>query len=376
MAQGDYYKILGVDKNADEAELKKAYRRLAMKYHPDRNPDDKDAEAKFKEAKLAYEVLNDPQKRKIYDQYGAAGLEGAHAGAQGGGRGFGDIFGDVFGDIFGQAQAGGRQNYATRGQDLQYNMELSLEEAVQGVEKKVQIPTSVHCEVCNGSGAKAGTKPKPCGKCQGSGQIHMQQGFFAVQQTCPDCRGRGEIIEQACSACHGQGKKRETKTLNIKVPQGIDTGDRIRLSGEGEAGDNGGPNGDLYVQMHIKEHPIFERDGANLHTQVPLSFATAALGGDLEVPTLDGRVKIKIPEGTQTGKMFRLRGKGVKPARGGTVGDILCQVEVETPVKLNKVQKELLKDFDLSLQKAANKHNPRSGGWMDGVKKFFDDMRS
>lgn len=376
MAERDYYEVLGVERSVDDGTLKKAYRKLAMKYHPDRNPDDEEAENKFKEAKKAYEVLSDAEKRQIYDQYGHAGLEQGGMGGQGAGAGgFGDIFGDVFGDIFGGGGRGGRSR-ATRGDDLQYNLELTLDEAVRGVEKKIKVPTNVHCEVCNGTGAKPGTQPKECETCGGVGQVRMQQGFFSVQQTCPHCRGTGKVISDPCNSCHGQGLKKETKTLNVKVPSGVDTGDRIRLSGEGEAGEHGGPNGDLFVQMHVQSHPIFDRDGANLHTKVPVSFATAVMGGELEVPTLDGRVKIKIPEGTQTGKQFRLRGKGIKPVRGGAVGDILCQVEVETPVKLTKEQKKLLKSFDEALQKGGNKHNPKSGGWMDGVKKFFDDMKS
>lgn len=382
MSKRDYYEVLGVGKSADDAELKKAYRRLAMKYHPDRNPDSEEAEQKFKEAKEAYEVLSDPQKRQAYDQFGHAGVDPSAGGGFGGGgaQGFGDlgdIFGDVFGDIFGGG--GGRRRggapRAQRGADLQYNLEVTLEEAVHGTDTKIRVPSHVHCEVCNGSGAKPGTSPQSCSTCGGMGQVRMQQGFFSVQQTCPNCRGTGQVISDPCDSCHGMGRKQETKTLSVKIPPGVDTGDRIRLSGEGEAGERGGPNGDLYVQMHVKRHPIFERDGANLHCTVPLSISQAALGGEVEVPTLEGRVKLKIPAGTQTGKQFRLRGKGVKPVRGGMVGDILCRAEVETPVNLTKRQKELLEEFEATMKEGGSKHNPKSGSWMDGVKKFFEDMK-
>jgi molecular chaperone DnaJ len=353
---------------------------MAMKYHPDRNPDSQEAEAKFKEVKEAYEVLTDAQKRQIYDQYGHQGLEGAGQGFGGGGQGFGDfgdIFGDVFGDIFGGG--GGRRrgggSRAQRGSDLQYNLEMTLEEAVSGKDVQIKVPTQVHCEVCNGSGAKPGTSPQTCGTCGGVGQVRMQQGFFSVQQTCPNCRGTGKVISDPCTSCHGKGRKQEKKTLSVTIPAGVDTGDRIRLSGEGEAGEHGGPSGDLFVQVHVRDHPIFERDNAHLYTTVPLSITKAALGGELEVPTLDGRVMLKIPAGTQSGKQFRLRGKGVKPVRGGPVGDIICRVEVETPVNLTKRQRELFEELSASLDDGNNKHNPKSGTWMDGVKKFFDDMK-
>lgn len=379
MSKRDYYEVLGVSKGASDDELKKAYRRLAMKYHPDRNPDSEEAEAKFKEAKEAYEILGDAEKRQAYDQFGHAGVDPNNQGGFGGGfggGGFGDAFGDIFGDIFGGGGRRGGQSYAQRGADLQYNMELSLEEAVHGVEKKIEIPTEVHCEVCNGTGAKKGTSPQQCTTCGGLGQVRMQQGFFSVQQTCPHCRGTGKIITDPCESCYGKGVKEETKTLSVKIPAGVDTGDRVRLSGEGQAGEHGGPHGDLFVQVHVKSHNIFNRDGANLHSVAPISFATATLGGEIEVPTLDGRVVLKIPAGTQTGKQFRLRGKGVKQVRGGAVGDILCKVEVETPVNLNAKQKELLKAFDDSVSDGGNKHSPKSKGWMDGVKRFFEDMTS
>lgn len=374
MSKRDYYEILGVARDIDPKELKKAYRKLAMKYHPDRNPDDKDAEAKFKEATEAYEVLSDEQKRAAYDQYGHAGVDqSAGGGAYGGNANFSDIFGDVFGDIFGAAGGGrGGRGGPSRGSDLRYTLELTLEEAVRGVDKKIRIPTLVNCETCNGSGAKPGTKPKTCATCHGQGQIRMQQGFFSVQQTCPSCRGQGTFIEEPCTSCHGRGVKEETKTLSVKIPAGVDTGDRIRLAGEGEAGAMGGPAGDLYVQVSVREHSLFHRDGRNLYCDVPISIVDAALGGELEVPTLDGRVKLKIPAETQSGKLFRLRGKGVAPVRGGAAGDLLCRVQVETPVNLNDEQKDLLMKFQASL--TGEKHSPQKKSWFEGVKKFFEEI--
>ncbi|WP_347253292.1 molecular chaperone DnaJ [Leminorella grimontii] len=376
MAKKDYYEILGVGRDADEREIKKAYKRLAMKHHPDRNQGDKDSEEKFKEIKEAYEVLTDPQKKAAYDQYGHAAFEqggmggGGFGGGFGGGADFNDIFGDVFGDIF-----GGRRQRASRGADLQYTMTLTLEEAVRGVAKEIRIPTLAECDVCHGSGAKAGTSATTCSTCHGSGQVQMRQGFFAVQQTCPTCHGRGKIIKDPCTKCHGQGRVEKTKTLSVKIPAGVDTGDRVRLSGEGQAGENGAPAGDLYVQVQVKQHPIFERDGNNLYCEVPISFAMAALGGEIEVPTLDGRVSLKIPAETQTGKLFRMRSKGVKSVRGGSQGDLLCRVVVETPVKLNEKQKELLKELDESLGgDKGSRNSPRSKSFFDGVKKFFDDL--
>lgn len=373
MAKKDYYEILGVSRDADEREIKKAYKRLAMKHHPDRNQGDKDSEAKFKEIKEAYEILTDAQKKAAYDQYGHAAFE--HGGMGGGGFGggggdFNDIFGDVFGDIF-----GGRRQRASRGSDLQYNMVLTLEEAVRGVTKEIRIPTLAECDTCHGSGAKAGSSATTCSTCHGAGQVQMRQGFFAVQQTCPTCHGRGKIIKDPCNKCHGQGRVEKTKTLSVKIPAGVDTGDRVRLSGEGEAGENGAPAGDLYVQVQVKPHPIFERDGNNLYCEVPINFAMAALGGEIEVPTLDGRVNLKVPAETQTGKLFRMRGKGVKSVRGGAQGDLLCRVVVETPVKLNDKQKQLLRELEESLggEKGA-KNSPRSKSFLDGVKKFFDDL--
>ena len=375
MSKRDYYEVLGVAKNASEAELKKAYRRLAMKHHPDRNPDNKESEDKFKEAKEAYETLTDAQKRAAYDQFGHAGVDssmGGGGGYAGGGASFSDIFSDIFGGGFGGAGGGGPQRY--RGADLRYNLNLSLEDAVNGTTVKIRVPTMVKCEPCKGTGAKPGTSPETCSTCAGHGQVRMQQGFFSVQQTCPDCHGTGQQIKDPCTSCHGQGRVQENKTLSVKVPAGVDNGDRIRLSGEGEAGEHGGPPGDLYVQMSIKPHDIFERQDNNLICEVPIDMVTATLGGEIDVPTLTGRVKLKIPAGSQGGKVFRLRGKGVKPVRGGPVGDLLCAIAVEIPVKLTSKQEDLLRQFGDSL-KGNGKHSPKTTSWLGGVKKFFDDMK-
>ncbi len=379
MAKEDYYKLLGVEKNASDAELKKNYRRLAMKYHPDRNKDKpEEAEAKFKQIKEAYEILSDPKKRAAYDQFGHAGVENTMGGGPGGfgGENFSDIFGDVFGDIFGGSAGGSRRRGGggQAGSDLRYNLDLTLEEAVSGTEATVRVPVLVNCGECKGSGAKAGTNPVTCSTCQGHGQVRMQQGFFSVQQTCPTCHGSGKQITDPCRKCHGQGRVQEEKTLSVKVPAGVDNGDRIRLAGEGEAGANGGPSGDLYVQIQVKDHQIFTRDGANLYCEVPISFPTACLGGELEVPTLNGKVKLKIPTETQTGKLFRLRGKGVKPVRGGAVGDLLCRVQIETPVRLTKEQKGLLNDLQKSLSGGGKHHSPQEHSWTDGVKSFFEKL--
>lgn len=379
MAQEDYYSILGVPRGADEAEIKKAYRRLAMKYHPDRNKDKtKESEEKFKAITQAYEVLSDPQKRRAYDQFGHAGVDpshGFHGGGGAGPEGFGDIFENIFSDIFGGGGARGGRRQA-RGNDLRYSLELSLEDAVKGTQTTIKVPTWVTCGTCNGSGANKGAKPVTCTSCQGHGQIRMQQGFFAVQQTCPTCHGSGEIISDPCKTCRGQGRVRDEKTLNVKIPAGVDDGDRIRLSGEGEAAPHGGVSGDLYVQIHLREHPIFKREENNLYCEVPISFVMAALGGEIEVPTLEGKIKLKIPPETQTGKLFKLSGKGVKPVRGGHVGDLLCRVMVETPVSLNREQKELLKQFENSLQ-SDNRHasTPKVSKWLQKVKEFFEDMK-
>ncbi|SDS94232.1 molecular chaperone DnaJ [Halopseudomonas xinjiangensis] len=377
MAKRDYYEVLGVERGASDAELKKAYRRLAMKYHPDRNPDDKAAEDSFKEANEAYEVLTDPNKRAAYDQYGHAGVDpnmGAGGAGGFGGANFSDIFGDVFGDIFGGAGGRGRSS-VQRGSDLRYTLELDLEEAVRGTSVTIRVPTLVACKTCEGSGAKKGTAPVTCTTCGGHGQVRMQQGFFSVQQTCPRCHGTGKMIADPCNDCHGHGRVEEQKTLSVKVPAGVDTGDRIRLAGEGEAGVNGGPAGDLYVVVSVREHKIFQRDGKNLYCEVPISFADAALGGELEVPTLDGRVKLKIPDGAQTGKLFRLRGKGVTPVRGGSAGDLLCRVVVETPVNLTKRQRELFEELRETLEVEGSNQSPRAKSWFEGVKNFFEDMK-
>jgi molecular chaperone DnaJ len=373
MAQRDYYEVLGVNKDVAEADLKKAYRRLAMKYHPDRNPDDADAEAKFKEAKEAYEVLADPQKREAYDRFGHAGVDPSRGGMGGGFGGedaFGDIFGDVFGDIFGGGRRGGRSQ-VYRGADLRYELDLSLEQAVAGDNISIDIPGHVECDQCSGSGAEPGTDVDTCSTCSGVGQVRVTQGFFSIQQTCPACKGLGKTIKTPCKKCRGHGTVRKNRKLSVKIPAGVDTGDRIRLSREGEPGRNGGPPGDLYVDVMVEPHPIFTREGQNLHCDVPISFATAALGGTVEVPTLDGAVNIKVPAETQSGKMFRVRGKGVPSVRAHGVGDLFCKVQVETPVKLTGEQKRLLREFDDSVA-ASEKHSPRARSWLDGVRRFFE----
>jgi molecular chaperone DnaJ len=381
MAKRDYYEVLGVAKNASEDEIKKSYRKLAMKYHPDRNQGDeaKQAEEKFKEAKEAYEMLTDAQKRAAYDRFGHAGVDpnmGAR-GASGGPDGFGgfaEAFGDIFGDIFGgaagtRARGGGPQMY--RGGDLKYSMEISLEEAANGAEKTIKVPAWDDCTVCSGTGAKPGTKPTTCPTCGGAGQVRMQQGFFSIQQTCPRCHGTGKIIPDPCTACSGVGKVKRTKTLEVKIPPGIDDGMRIRSAGNGEPGTNGGPPGDLYVEIQVAEHSVFQREGDDLHCEVPVSFATATLGGEVEVPTLGGRASVQIPEGTQSGKVFRLRGKGVKGVRSGFPGDLYCHMQIETPVKLTEHQKKLLKEFDASVHQGGAKHSPQEKSWADRVKDFF-----
>jgi molecular chaperone DnaJ len=378
MSKRDYYEVLGVDKSATEREIKKAYKRLAMKYHPDRTQGDKKLEEKFKEVQEAHEMLTDSQKRAAYDQYGHAGVDpNRGGGGHGQGGDFGDIFGDVFGDIFGGGRGGGgRQSRARQGSDLQYNLEMSLEEAVKGKTVEIRVPTLASCDTCDGSGAKKGSSAKTCNTCHGQGQVQMRQGFFAVQQTCPTCSGKGKIISDPCKPCHGQGRVEKTKTLSVKVPPGVDTGDRIRSTGGGEAGENGAPSGDLYVQIHVREHNIFTRDANNLYCEVPLSFTRAALGGEIEVPTLEGKVKLKVTAETQTGKMFRLRNKGVKSVRSGSVGDLICKVVIETPVNLSKRQKELLNELEDSMGtgKDVARNRPKESGFFDGVKKFFDDL--
>ena len=378
MSKRDYYEVLELQKGASEADIKKAYRRLAMKHHPDRNPDDHAAEGKFKEAKEAYEVLSDGHKRAAYDQYGHAGVDAASRGGPGGGQGFdprdafGDIFGDVFGDIFGAGRRGRSQVF--RGADLRYELELDLEQAVFGDTVNIDFATLGECEECKGTGSSKGSKPTTCTSCNGAGQVRMQQGFFTVQQTCPRCQGRGQIVSDPCPKCRGQGRARKQKTLAVKVPAGVDSGDRIRLGSEGEAGRNGGPAGDLYVEIRVRPHAIFERDGSHLSCELPITFKTAALGGSIEVPTLDGEVNIKVPPETQSGRVFRLREKGIKPVRGGPTGDLFCRVVIETPVHLSREQKELLAKFDESLKKDTKRHHPREESWLDGVKRFFTSL--
>lgn len=375
MAKRDYYEVLGVNRDASEDEIKKAYRKLAMKHHPDRNPDNPKSEGLFKEAKEAYEVLCDGQKRAAYDQYGHAGVDQQHGGMGGmHGGGFAEAFGDIFGDIFGAAAGarGGRSN-VYRGADLRYNLEITLEQAAHGTETRIRIPTMEECETCKGSGAKPGTQPKTCTTCNGQGQVRVTQGFFSIQQTCPKCHGTGKIIPEPCITCHGAGRVKKHKTLSVNIPSGINEGDRIRLAGEGEPGVNGGPPGDLYVQMQIQAHQVFTRDNDDLHCEMPVSFATAALGGELEIPTLEGSAKIKVPAETQSGKIFRLRGKGIRGVRSHAQGDLFCHVVVETPVNLTERQRELLKEFEAINLKDAERHSPRAQSWMQKVKAFFAD---
>lgn len=379
MSKRDLYKVLDVARDASEADIKKAYRRLAMKHHPDRNPDDKASEEQFKEAKQAYEVLCDAGKRATYDQFGHAGLDAQRGGGGGPGmnpgEAFGDIFGDVFGDIFGGARRGGRSQ-VFRGADLRYDLELDLNQAVFGTTVEIEVPKLAECETCKGTGAAKGSAPVQCETCHGSGQVRVSQGFFQLQQTCPRCRGSGKIVKNPCDTCLGQGRVRRTKKLSVKIPAGVDNGDRVRLGGEGEAGRNGGPAGDLYVEMHVRPHEIFEREGEHLSCEVPVSFVTAALGGTVIVPTLDGQVSLKIPAETQSGRVFRLRDKGVQPVRGGSRGDLFCRAMVETPVKLSSEQRDLLRKFEASLKGDDGRHSPREEGFFEGVKRFFTSAES
>lgn len=368
----DYYDVLGVSREASARDIKKAYRRLAMKHHPDRNPGDAASEEKFKEASEAAEVLTDDEKRARYDQFGHAGLEGAAGGGGfGGGSGsFGSIFEDVFGDIFSNGRGGSR---VQRGTDLKYTLDVTLEEAVRGVNPQIKVPTLVECQECLGSGAERGTSPTACVQCGGMGQVTSRSGFFSVQQACPRCRGTGKMITDPCGQCGGQGRRQETKTLSVKIPPGVDTGDRVRLPSQGEAGPNGGPAGDLYVEVRVEDHAIFQREAQHLFCEVPISFTDAALGSEVEVPTLDGRVNLKIPSETQTGKRFRLRGKGVDVSqinRGG-VGDLYCEIIVETPVNLTKRQRELLREFE---EASSDAQSPRRHSFFEGVKSFFDGL--
>ena len=377
----DCYDILGVNRDASDEDIKKSYRKLAMKFHPDRNPDSKDAEEKFKEAKEAYEILSEPEKRRAYDAYGHAGVNPQMGGGPGGfgggagGEGFGgfsEAFGDIFGEIFGGARGrGGQQVY--RGADLRYNMDITLEQAARGTETKIRIPSLDECATCRGNGAKPGTKPKTCHTCNGQGQVRLQQGFFSIQQTCPTCHGTGKVIPEPCAACGGAGRTKNHKTLSVKIPAGVDDGDRIRLSGEGEGGMNGGPPGDLYVVVQLKPHGVFQREGADLHCEMPISFTVAALGGEINIPTLEGEAKIKIPAETQSGQVFRLRGKGIRPIRQTSAGDLMCHVVVETPVRLAERQRELLRELEEINKKDGDRHNPRAKSFMDKVKDFFAD---
>jgi len=374
MSKRCYYEVLGVERAATDEDLKKAFRRLAMKHHPDRNPDDKECEARFKEAKEAYEILGDKQKRTLYDRHGHAAFE--HGNGAGGG-GFhadvGDIFGDIFSDIFGM---GGGRARPRGGADMRYVLELDLEEAVFGVEKKIDIPSLVACDTCDGSGSKDG-KTETCGTCRGHGRVRMQNGIFSIQQACPHCGGSGKTIANPCKACRGEGRVQRDKTLVVKIPAGVDSGDRIRLSGEGQAGPAGTPAGDLYVEVHVREHAIFQRERDDLYCEVPIRFSQAALGAELSVPTLGGDATIRIPAETQTGKSFRLRGKGVRNVRNGHVGDLICRVVVETPVKLSARQRELLQQFEASFEDGEGaSHTPRASSWLDGVKQFWERVTS
>ncbi len=376
MSKRDYYEVLGVAKDASEQDITKAYRKLAMKHHPDRNTDGdaKESEEKFKEAKEAYEVLSDASKRAAYDRFGHAGL-GQGAGGFGGGGpegfgGFADAFGDIFSDIFGGGARGGR-NAVYRGADLRYSMEVTLEQAAEGFATEIRVPSWDTCETCSGSGAKPGTSAKTCGTCGGAGNVRMSQGFFSIQQTCPTCRGSGKVIPEPCTPCSGAGRVRKNKVLEVAIPQGIDEGQRIRLAGKGEPGMNGGPHGDLYVEIHLKQHTVFQRDGDDLHCEVPIGFTTAALGGEVEVPTLNGKASLEVGEGTQSGKTYRLRGKGIKGVRSSYPGDLYCHVSVETPVRLTEKQKKLLREFDTSLKAGGQKHSPQEKSFVDRMKGFF-----
>jgi len=383
MAKRDFYEVLGVAKNASEDDIKKAYRKLAMKHHPDRNQGDKsrESEEKFKEAKEAYEVLSDGSKRAAYDRFGHAGVDPSGAGGfrgAGGAEGFGgfaEAFGDLFGDIFGGGAAGGAARgggrNAFRGADLRYNMELSLEQAAKGFTTDIRVPSWEICETCHGNGAKPGTQPKVCGTCSGSGAVRVTQGFFSIQQTCPTCHGSGKVVPDPCLTCHGEGRLKKNRVLEVGIPAGIDEGQRIRLSGKGEPGMNGGPPGDLYVEIRIKPHTMFQRDGDDLHCEVPVSVVTAALGGEIEIATLSEKVSITVPEGTQSGRTFRLRGKGIRGVRSTVPGDLYCHVSVETPVRLTERQKKLLRELDASLKEGGAKHSPQNKSFMDRMKGFF-----
>ncbi|MFC2967020.1 molecular chaperone DnaJ [Acidimangrovimonas pyrenivorans] len=382
MAKRDYYEVLGVERGASAEELKKAYRRKAKELHPDRNSDNPDAENQFKEVNEAYDALKDADKRAAYDRYGHAAFEGGMGGARGGPGGMGgqgdfasafsDVFEDLFGDFMGGRGGGGGRSRAQRGSDLRYNLRVTLEEAYNGVQKTITVPTAVSCTVCNGTGAEGGAEPATCPTCSGMGKVRAQQGFFTVERTCPTCGGIGQIVKNPCKACGGAGRVEKERALSVNIPAGVETGTRIRLAGEGEAGLRGGPTGDLYIFIEVRDHPIFQRDGVNLYCRVPVGITTAALGGDLEVPTIDGgRSRVKIPAGSQTGRQMRLRGKGMPALRGGGSGDMLIELAVETPVNLTSRQKELLREFD----ELSEDNNPESNSFFSKVKGFWDGMK-
>ncbi len=377
MSQKDFYEVLGVARGASDDEIKKAYRKLAMKYHPDRNPDNKEAEEKFKEIQKAYEILSTPEKKSAYDQYGHAGVD-PNMGQGGFGGGFGGAgagnfdFGDIFSQMFGGGGGGGRQQHNHEGADLRYDIEISLEEAARGIKKKITIPTHEECDVCHGSGAKPGTSPVTCHTCHGNGVVNVRQAIFQVQQTCPTCHGTGQEIKEPCIKCRGAGQVKTSKTLEVNIPAGVDDGSRIRLSGEGEPGSHGAPSGDLYVVIHVKQHNVFERDAMDLHCELPIGFTTAALGGEVEVPTLDGRVKLTIPPETQTGRKMRVKGKGVKSLRSSLKGDLYCHIVVETPVNLTERQKELLSEFETIATGMERSQTPRQKSFMDKLRDLFD----
>ena len=371
----DLYETLGVSKSASEDEIKKAYRKLAMKYHPDRNPDNKEAEEKFKEIQKAYDVLSDSQKRAQYDQFGEAGIDPNQMGGGGFGGGFGGFgggfdFGDIFSQMFGAGGASRQQNF--QGADLRYDIQISLEEAANGLKKQINIPSHEECDVCHGSGAKAGTSAETCPDCRGTGTIHIQQAIFQLKQTCPRCRGEGKIIKEPCVKCRGQGKLKTSRTIEISIPAGIDDGQAIRLSGQGAMGSHGAPAGDLLVYVSVKPHDIFERDGRDLHCELPISFTVAALGGEVEVPTLNGRAKTTIPAGTQTGRRLRLRGKGITGIRSPMQGDLYCHIVVETPINLTERQKELLMEFEKISTGLERPQNPHQRSFLDKLKDLFD----
>jgi len=379
MAKRDYYETLGVAKGASEAEIKKGYRTKAKELHPDRNTDNPNAEAQFKEANEAYDVLKNPEKKAAYDRYGHAAFEGGMGGGgqRGGGQGdfasaFSDVFDDLFGDMMGGGRGGGGRSRAQRGNDLRYNLRINLEDAYAGMQKTVNVPTAVSCDGCNGTGAEGGSEPVTCPTCSGMGKVRAQQGFFTVERTCPTCSGMGQTIKNPCKKCHGQGRVEKEKSLSVNIPAGVETGTRIRLAGEGEAGMRGGPTGDLYIFIEVNDHKLFERENTNLFCRVPVSITSAALGGEIEVPTIDGgRSRVKIPEGSQSGRQMRLRSKGMPALRGGGQGDMFIELAVETPVNLTSRQKEILREFD----EIAAENNPEGSSFFKSVKSFWDGMK-